>query len=76
MDSTIVDPNDGINYISASITCDKHDGIHITFSREDNFISDTYWLYDGADTPTGFEAISDSEDYHFKDEIHTRQSII
>jgi hypothetical protein len=65
--STIVDPDDGMSYITASITCDEHDGIHIIFSREDNFISDTYWLYDGADTPTGFEAISDSEDYHFKD---------
>lgn len=56
---TIVDNNDGRNYVTPSITCDKDDGIHITYSRWDVISNPTYWLYASAlGVPTGFEDVS------------------
>lgn len=57
--STIVDPDDGMSYVFPAITCDKYDGIHITFTRYDPFIYYTYWLYSGNDVPTGYTLLSD-----------------
>jgi len=57
--STIVDNDDGCDYVLPSITCDSADGIHITWSRWRYVIAWTYWLYSGSDTPEGFTCISD-----------------
>ena len=57
--STIVDNDDGCDYVLPSITCDSADGIHITWSRWKYVIGWTYWLYSGSDTPEGFTCISD-----------------
>jgi hypothetical protein len=56
--STVVDNNDGHHYLMPSITCDQNNGIHITFTRYDQVLFDTYWLYCGGATPDGFELVS------------------
>lgn len=64
--STIVDNNDGHHYVTPSITCDKNDGIHITYTRWDSVADYTYWLFAGSSTPSGFTLVSGSGDigYH------------
>jgi hypothetical protein len=47
-----------MHYITPSITCDKNNNIHITYSRWDSMSCDTYWLFDGDTTPYGFELMS------------------
>ncbi len=56
---TLIDNDDGMEYITPSITCDKNGGIHITYTRWDNVITPTFWLYAGGSTPAGFDLISD-----------------
>lgn len=59
--ATIVDNDDGYNYVVPSITCDRNNGIHITYTRYDpNPNYDTYWLYCGSTIPDGFTLVSDS----------------
>lgn len=56
--SSIVDNDDGHHYFMPSITCDKDNGIHITYTRWSNFDHYTYWLFCGSSTPSGFELYS------------------
>lgn len=56
--ATIVDNDDGQHYIMPSITCDKNNGIHITYTRNDLVTFPTYWLFCGGSTPDGFELVS------------------
>lgn len=56
---TYIDNDDGHNYVFPSITCDKNNGIHITYSRWDKDVFfDTFWLYAGGSIPSGFELLS------------------
>lgn len=63
--STIVDNNDGHHYVTPSITCDKNNGIHITYTRWDSAAVSTLWLFAGSSTPSGFELISNSGNYGY-----------
>lgn len=69
--STLVDNGDGMDYVSPSITCDKNNGIHITFTRWDGANGYTYWLWDGSGTPTGFDLVSTSSDTVWTDHVLT-----
>lgn len=58
--SQIIDNDDGCNYVLPSITCDKSNNIHITYTRWDIVTGDTFWLFCGKDIPDGFELESGS----------------
>jgi hypothetical protein len=63
--STIVDNNDGHHYVTPSITCDKNDGIHITYTRWDSAAVSTFWLFSGSSIPSGFTLVSGSGDFGY-----------
>ncbi len=57
--SEIVDSDEAfVEYINPSITVDKNDGIHITYSKWDGVLDYTYWLFSGSSTPAGFTLVS------------------
>jgi hypothetical protein len=56
----IVDNDDGHHYVMPSITCDRNDGIHITYTRYASADFDSFWLYAGGSVPDGFDIVSSS----------------
>jgi hypothetical protein len=56
--ATIVDNDDGCHYYMPSITCDRSNGIHITYTRLDTVDFNSYWLYAGDAIPDGFDLVS------------------
>ncbi len=54
----LVDNNDGMDYVTPSLTLDKTGGVHLVYCRYDKFTSYFFGLWEGADTPYGWELMS------------------